>query len=103
MWIMTATSSAELVFSREETFGAMEGRQGIWELLVKRWKTKFPDQEQWIMWDIAVIEAIIHPDLATVREIYTPEENTHRKVHVYTRINEKAMKKDYFKTINKYI
>ena len=103
MWIMTATTSAELVFTREEIFGAMEGRQGIWELLVNRWKTKFPDQEQWIMWDIAVIEAIIHPDMATVREIYTPEENTHRKVHVYTRINEKAMKKDYFKTINKYI
>ena len=102
MWIMTATTSAELVFTKQEIFEAMDGRQGIWELLVDRWKTKYPDHDQWIMWDIAIIEAIIHPDLATVREIYTPDENTHRKVHVYTRINVKSMKKDFFKTINQY-
>ena len=103
MWIMTATTSAELVFTKEEVFEVMEGEQGIWQVLVDRWNSKFPDREEWIMWDIAIIEAIIHPDLATVREIYLPDENTQRKVHVYTRINVKSMKKDYFKSIKEYI
>ncbi|MBL7112677.1 MAG: nucleoside hydrolase [Bacteroidales bacterium] len=103
MWIMTATTSAELVFTKEEIFEVMEGKQGIWEMLVNRWKSKFPDHQEWIMWDVAIIEAIIHPDLATVREIYVPDENTQRKVHVYTRINAKSMKKDFFKTIKEYI
>ena len=103
MWIMAATTSAELVFTKEEVYEVMDGEQGIWELLVNRWESMYPDNEQWIMRDIAIIEAIIHPDLATVREIYGPDENAQRKVHVYTRINEKSMKRDFFKSIKEYI
>ncbi len=103
MWIMTATTSADLVFTRDEIFKLMDGKQGVWEILVNRWRSKYPEHEEWIMWDLAIIEAIIHPDLATVREMYVPDENTQRKVHVYTRINVKSMKKDFFKSIKEYI
>lgn len=100
--IMTATTSMDLKFNKQETFNKLSGKGDIWDYLLERWDKKFPEHEEWIMWDVAIIEAIINPKLATIREVYTPPENTRRRINVYTSIKADAMLKDYWKTVEKY-
>ena len=100
--IMTATTSMDLKFNKQETFDKLSGKGDIWDYLLERWDKKFPEHEEWVMWDVAIIEAIINPKLASIREVYTPSENTRRKINVYTSIKADAMLKDYWKAVEKY-
>lgn len=100
--VMTATVSGELKFQKKETFEKLSGKGDIWNYLLDRWENKFPEHQEWIMWDVAIIEAILHPKFATVKELYTPPENTHRKIKVYTKIKAEEMIKDYWKAVDDY-
>ncbi len=100
--IMPANISRDIRFRKEETFGKLTNQGDIWNYLLERWDKKFPEHEEWIMWDIAIIEAILHPQSATVREVYTPPENTRRKIKIYAKIRADAMMRDYWKTVEEY-
>jgi len=100
--IMTATTSGQLVFNRDKTFREFNGKGGVWDMLERRWKEKYPEQEEWVMWDIAIIEAIFHPEFATEKKVFSPPENLQRKIWVYTDINAEAMEKDFFKAVERF-
>lgn len=100
--IMTATTSGDLRFNKQETFRKMSSKGDIWNYLLESWDKQFPEHEEWIMWDVAIIEAILNPKLAKVIEVYTPPENTRRKIKVYTSIRADAMMKDYWQAVEKY-
>jgi hypothetical protein len=55
------------------------------------------------MWDVAIIEALIHPEWAKAEEFWTPEENSRRKVKIYTSIETELMEEDFWKRLNETI
>ena len=48
------------------------------------------------MWDLSIIEAIIHPEWAKKKTFKTPEDNLQREIQVYTSIDTLMMKKDFW-------
>jgi purine nucleosidase len=100
--VMPATLSENLKFSKTETFDRLSSKGNIWNMLLEKWDEKYPEYQERIMDDVAIIEAIIHPKFATIRELYTPPENTRRKIRVYTKIKTEAMMKDYWKAVEEY-
>jgi purine nucleosidase len=100
--IMTAITSSGLRFNKQETFNKLSSKGDIWNYLLERWDKKFPGYNEWIMWDVAIIEAILNPKLAKTIEVFTPPENTRRKIRVYTSIRVDAMLKDYWQAVEKY-
>ena len=99
--VMTSTVSKDLIFRQEETFDRLRNKGDIWNWLLENWTEKYRDQSEWIMQDVALIEAILHPKFATVKELNTPPENTQRKIKVYTKIKTEAMIKDYWKAVER--
>lgn len=106
MDVMTATTCQHLVFDKTSTFAQLEGKGGIGDYLVDRWKTfdrwfdkEDLDKERWIMWDVAIIEALIHPAMAQKRFFSTPPGNTLRQIEAYTTIDTSAMKADFFRAM----
>jgi inosine-uridine nucleoside N-ribohydrolase len=97
--IMTADVSGTLKFDRDDSFKRQAEMGELGEFLTQRWKAMFPDAKKWIMWDVAVIEAIIHPELAEEEEVMTPPENVQRKVWVYHSIDVERMREDFWKTV----
>jgi inosine-uridine nucleoside N-ribohydrolase len=95
--VMTATVAGELKFQKKETFEKLRDKGNIWNWLLQNWENNWPENQEWIMQDVALIEAILHPKFATLKEIYTPPENTRRKIRIYTKIKTEAMIKDYWK------
>lgn len=106
--VMTATTSQHLVFKKTTVDQELKGKGGIKDILVNRWDTynrwwtkKDPKKTEWIMWDVAIIEALINPEYATKTPLQTPKENTKRTIGVYTKLDAAAMETVFWKHLNK--
>lgn len=108
--VMTATTSQHLVFNKVQVDHYLKGKAGIASYLVNRWETyerwwtkEDPEKKSWIMWDVAIIEALADPKLATKKSFLTPKENRQRTIGVYTDINVKKMKSRFWKHLKTVI
>lgn len=104
--------SVEMELSKKEVDAHLKGRGGVWDLLVDRWET-FPrtaNRETKTMWDIALIEAVLRPDLATrvvvgapiIHDAATVEQfpDNPRRVTVFEAINAEGMRHDFWRAID---
>ncbi len=97
--IMTTTTSFALQFDRDETYSKLDESVEIEKILADRWRTQNPQDKTRVMWDLALVEAYLYPELATVSQIMAPPENTQRLVNVYTKIDAKAMQNEFWRII----
>jgi len=100
--IMTGTTSEVYRFSRQEVWDNLATTGPEWDYLTDRWLEVCPNDNDRIMWDLALIEAILYPDYVKTKQVFTPPENTRRKVTVYTAMDADKMKKEYFNAIKKF-
>lgn len=105
--VMTATTCQNLQFDKANTFRNFKKDSlgyflaNRWENYKRWWTSIDPDQKKWIMWDLSIIEAIIHPEWATKKVFKTPKDNLQRDIQVYTSIDSSMMKKDFWEHYNK--
>jgi len=105
--VMTATTCQHLVFEKTTVDEKLKGKKGIAHYLVNRWESydRWFDKvdlkkEKWIMWDVAIIEALANPHLAVKETFTTPPENTRRYIEAYTSIEVEAMKEEFWKALS---
>jgi len=96
---MPANVARPLTFPRDETFSKHEKLGALGQHLTAKWKARFAEFENWVMWDLALVEALLDPSLAQAREVTTPPENTQRTVRLFESINQNAMRKDYWSVV----
>ncbi len=108
MSVMTATTSQHLVFEKRVVNEKLKGKGGINDYLVNRWETynrwwteEDPLKNQWIMWDVAIIEALAHPEWTTTQTFLTPPENTRRNIKIHTAIDVQKMEADFWRHVEK--
>ena len=106
--IMTATTSQHLVFTKAEVDANLKNRGGVYDYLINRWETyerwwtkDDPEKKSWIMWDVAIIEALAHPELSKTETFLTPPENTQRLINIHTEIDVENMKTDFWQSLKK--
>ena len=98
--IMPANATDKLRFLNKSSMDRLEGRPGICSLILERWKKMVPqpsDEWGWIMWDLALIHAIIHPEWVEKNMTTTPPENRQRPISVYTAVDHGRMIADFWK------
>ncbi|WP_430968545.1 nucleoside hydrolase [Spongiimicrobium sp. 2-473A-2-J] len=107
--IMSATTSQHLVFEKTDVDAQLKGKGGVADYLVERWENyerwwtqKDSEKKRWIMWDLAIIEALAHPELAKKEAFTTPAENTNRSIHIYTSIEVEEMVADFWESLKHY-
>ena len=98
--IMPANVAKPLTFPRDETFSRHEKMGALGKHLTTKWKARFADFENWVMWDLALVEALLNPELAMTIEVETPPENEQRKVRLFKSIDQNSMREDYWKAID---
>ena len=86
----------DFTFEQARVVEQLASQSGIWEYLAARWLSHSPDSTSWIMWDVALIEALLCPEGATEAQFTTPPENEQRTIHVYTSIDEAALRADWW-------
>lgn len=101
VYIIPGNVSRKLVFERQKTLDLLNDSAGIEQLLRRRWD-EVSAGKTWIMWDLALIQAIVHPELAVVEDCPAPPENTKEEVKVYTSINYESMQELFWKRMKKF-
>ncbi|SHI83476.1 Inosine-uridine nucleoside N-ribohydrolase [Pseudozobellia thermophila] len=108
--VMTATTSQHLVFHKTRVDAHLKGKGGMADYLVDRWESyerwwtqKDPEKTKWTMWDVALIEALVHPEWTRQKTFETPKENTQRHIQIYTHIDVDQMEKDFWAHINQFV
>jgi inosine-uridine nucleoside N-ribohydrolase len=100
--VMPSSTSEELVFTKEEAEKYMLNQGKRWGFLINKWNQKYPDSLEMVMQDVAIIEALIDPELVKREESLTPPENNQRTLRVYTYINKELMVADFYAELLKY-
>lgn len=85
-------------FEQKATVAGLISKGEVWDYLANRWLSFAPSFGQWVMWDLALVEALARPELATESEVTTPPENAQRKVFAYTRVDVSGMQADWWET-----
>ena len=101
-YIMPVETCIVLTFDREDTYSRLDSKYSIENLLKQRWIESNPDDKTRIIWDLAVVEAYLSPNLAKVKSVKTPPENHQHKVNVYTKIDRLAMFDKFWNTLREY-
>ena len=98
---MPTSVSGQYKFDQDDTFQRLAKMGPLGQFLTDKWKTKYGDSKRWTMWDVALVEALLEPELATESEVDTPPENTRRKIWMYNTIDVKGMFDDYWASVTK--
>ncbi len=108
--VMTATTSQHLVFEKTVMDKVLKNRGGIGNYLIDRWENydrfwQATDREKtkWIMWDVAILQALAYPEWAEEKEVTTPHDNLDRAIKVFTTINVPAMKTNFEQTLDTFL
>lgn len=99
--VMTLDAARPLAFQRENTYQRLDENNKIEQLLENRWREQNPQDETRIMWDLALVEAYLKPELAQIKTVKTPPENTKRKVYAYVHLDEKVLAEDFWTVLKK--
>jgi inosine-uridine nucleoside N-ribohydrolase len=100
MYVMPVSTAQTLRFTRNETQERLKGDYPLAKILSTRWDHVLA-KEDWIMWDLALVEAYLNPDVAEIEICPAPPENGRRPVHVYTSVNAPEIKAAFWKYYNK--
>ncbi len=102
IFVIPGNVSRTLTFRRAETLEKLsEWEHPVSEILADRWD-EVSAGESWIMWDLALVEAVIHPEWATIEKMHVPPENGERLINVYTDIDEDNMRSEFWKLVEEY-
>ena len=97
--MMCLQAALPLQFKREETYSKLDESTEAEKILEDRWREQNPQDENRVMWDLALVEAYLKPAFAQLEAATTPPENEQRKIRAYIKIDEKALADDFWKAL----
>ncbi|MCU0470504.1 MAG: nucleoside hydrolase [Arcicella sp.] len=101
-YVMPAQTCEVLTFEREDTYARLDAKYPVENLLKQRWIESNPDDKTRIIWDLALVEAYLSPELAKVKSVKTPPENHQHKVNVYVKIDREKMFNRFWEKLRAY-
>jgi purine nucleosidase len=99
--IMPANICTQLLVSQKNIETKLRFDKGVDELLKERWNAVNQDGIDWIMWDFAIVQAVLNPGWTKQVTCKTPPENTQRDIFLYTEIDSKAIMEDFWRVFLK--
>lgn len=103
MHIIPVSEANKFTFKYDETNAKLRGKHKLGDMLMDRWVNHSDGgKNERVLWDLALIEAMIHPEMATEVEVNLSPEFGGRTVGYYKNIDAEAMRKDFFVVMNKF-
>ncbi|MDR1200891.1 MAG: nucleoside hydrolase [Tannerellaceae bacterium] len=100
MYVMPVTTAQTLRFIRNETQERLKEDCLLAKILSARWDY-VSAKDDWIMWDLALVEAYLNPSVAETEICLAPPENGRHPVHVYTSVNAPEIKATFWRYYDK--
>ncbi|MEM9885996.1 MAG: nucleoside hydrolase [Bacteroidota bacterium] len=104
MHIIPVSVANQMTFHYDETSTKFKSQHTLTDYLLNRWYMHLDgSRKERVIWDLALIEAIIHPDWAEQVQVKTSKENGNRMIWYYKDIEEDKMRTDFFETTLNYL
>lgn len=102
--IIPVSVANQMTFNYAATQAKLSGEHSLNRFLLDRWYAHLDGgRKERVIWDLALIEAMIHPEWAIKKEIQTSEANGNRAIWYYSDIDEDKMREDFFTSLNKHL
>ena len=102
--VIPVNVAAKLTFDYDRWYKTFHHVHPFTDFLMARWDQHLDGARQRrTIWDLALIEAMIHPDMATITKVKTSKEFGNRTIHYYSDIDAEAMRQDFKKTLLAYL
>ena len=100
MHVIPVNIAIQMEFDYQETENNLP-KNKLSKLILDRWYTHLDGgRKKRILWDLALIQAIIYPEWTETTTITTSRDNGARKIHYYSEIDSDKMKEEFFKKLN---
>ncbi len=95
--IMPISTARPYIYRQEETLRALSDDVPAEKMLKDRWLETNPQDRTRVLWDLALVQALLRPELASLTTVRTPPENTVREIKIYSAIDVAGMRTDFFR------
>ncbi|WKN40614.1 nucleoside hydrolase [Tunicatimonas pelagia] len=103
MNVIPVNVASAMKFTFAEVEEKLSGTHQLGSFLVDRWYQHLDgSRKERTIWDLALIEAIIHPEWAETVEVTTSRDSGNRKINYYRSIDAEQMKKNFYTTLLGY-
>ncbi|WP_375582221.1 nucleoside hydrolase [Cyclobacterium xiamenense] len=99
--LMPVEEALPLKFDRDETYANLNDAVPLEKMLADRWREQNPQDKTRVMWDLALVQAYLRPDLAEVISVNAPPENKKFSVKIFVRIDAEAMEKEFYEVLKR--
>ncbi|QHW00374.1 nucleoside hydrolase [Spirosoma endbachense] len=97
--LMPIDAALPFRFARDTIYQRIDDKVLTQRLLKQRWQETNPQDNVRTLWDLALVEAYLRPQNATVVEVSTPPENTKRLIKTYRKLDVKALSDDFWRVV----
>ena len=102
--VIPGNVSGKMTFDWNETVKQFEGKHELTDYLLQRWYNHMDaGVRERTIWDLALIQAVIFPEMAEEVQIKTSKERGDRQIWMYKNIDEKKMRDEFFNTTLEYV
>ncbi|MFW5831100.1 MAG: nucleoside hydrolase [Prolixibacteraceae bacterium] len=102
--IIPGNVSGKMTFDWDQTVAQFEGKHELTDYLLQRWYNHMDaGVRERTIWDLALIQAVIFPEMAEEVKIRTSKERGDRIIRMYKNIDAEKMRDEFFKTTLDYL
>lgn len=103
MHVIPVSVAQQMRFDFAETVNHLRGKHTLGDFLLDRWTNHLDgERKERTIWDLALIQAMIHPEWAEEVIITTSKDSGNKKVYYFKSIDAKKMKAAFFEKINAF-
>ncbi len=100
MHVMPVNVAAAMTFNYEETAKILPAQNNLSRLLLDRWFDHLDGgRQERIIWDLALIQAIIFPEWTSTKVVRTSKDHGNRDIHFYSSIDADKMREEFFEAV----
>ncbi len=102
--VIPGNVSSQMSMNWKETEERFRGEHDLLDFLLQRWYNHLDGgRRKRIIWDLSIIEAVIHPEYAKQIKVTTRKGEGHREVWFYRDIDAERMRKDFYNTTLEHV
>ena len=83
-------------FERDVLYTRLNDKLPIHKMMKDRWKETNPEDKIRTLWDLALVESYLNRKFSRIKVVKTPPENTSRDVKIFCELDVKAMRADFW-------
>ncbi len=104
MTVIPVNVAADMQFDYKTTQSQLSGIHTLGDVLVDRWYNHLDgSRNKRTIWDLALIEAMIHPEWAESVTVTTSKDSGNKEITFYKSIQADKMKAEFFEKIIQYV